>query len=218
MIKTVNTLIVSGGNINEELINEIFLNNKFDNIIACDKGLEELDKCSILPTCIIGDFDSINKTILDKYINKENIEITRLNSEKDYTDTHVAIKKAIQLKSTNVVIIGAIGTRIDHTLANINVLNELLDSNIDGRIIDSNNEIRLLKNKTVIEENNSYKYVSLLPLTTSVKGITLNGFKYPLENATLNIGHSVGISNEQICKNASIDIKEGILILIRSRD
>ena len=119
----IKTLIVSGGNVQKDFFNEIYLNNKFDYIIASDRGLEILDKFDIKPNYIIGDFDSIDKKILNKYINTD-IEIKELNPEKDYTDTHMAIKLAIELKSKQITIVGAIGTRIDHTIANIHVIKE----------------------------------------------------------------------------------------------
>lgn len=212
------TLIVSGGNVEEDFLNEIYSNYKFDNIVASDKGLEILDKHGITPNYIIGDFDSIDEKILDKYINNKNIEIRRLNPEKDYTDTHMALKLAIEIKSIEVIILGGIGTRIDHMLANIHILKEALENGIECKIVDSRNEIQLINKKTIFKLNKNYKFISLIPLTTKAEGITLKGFKYPLSNATLEIGHSIGVSNEQVEESAIIDLKAGILILIKSKD
>ncbi len=214
----IKTLIVSGGNVEKNCFNQIYLSNKFDYIIASDRGLEVLDKYNVKPNYIIGDFDSINKRILDKYINNKDIAIKKLNPEKDYTDTHMAIKLAIELQSTNIIILGAIGNRIDHTISNIHVLKETLNKKIECIIIDNRNEIQLINKKTILRTNENYKYISLIPFTTKVKGVTLKGFKYPLSDATLEIGHSIGVSNEQTEKLAIIDLKEGILILIRSKD
>lgn len=212
------TIIISGGNINKDFVEKMDLKNKFNNIIASDKGLEILDKCNIKPNYIIGDFDSLNKKVLNKYINDEAIKIIRLNPEKDYTDTHMALKLAIELKSTDITIIGAIGTRLDHTLANINILKEALDNGVSCKILNENNNITLINKKITIKRDEKYPYVSLIPLTTLVKGVTLTGFKYPLNNATLNIGESIGVSNEQTKDSSIIELKEGILIVIQSRD
>lgn len=214
----IKTLIVSGGNVDKELFEEILTNNKFDNIIASDKGLEALDDLNVEPNYIIGDFDSINKEILSKYIENKKIIIKKLNPEKDYTDTHMALKLAIELKSKAITILGGIGTRIDHMLANIHILKEALDESIECKIIDNKNEIQLINKKTVLKEDKKYKYISLIPLTTEVKGVTLKGFKYQLLDANLRIGHSIGVSNEQIEENATIDMQDGILILIKSKD
>lgn len=212
------TLIVSGGNVEKDFLNSIYSDNKFDKIIASDKGLEILDKLGITPNYIIGDFDSIDEKILDKYINNKNIEIRRLNPEKDYTDTHMALKLGAEIKSTKIVILGGLGTRTDHVLANIHILKEALEKGIECKILDSRNEIQLINKKTTLKLNQNYKYISLIPLTTRVEGITLNGFKYPLSNATLEIGHSIGVSNEQLEESATVDLKAGILILIKSKD
>ncbi len=212
------TIIVTGGNINKDFLEQTLLNYKYDNIIASDKGLEILDKCNIKPNYIIGDFDSLNKNILKKYLNDKTIKIIELNPEKDYTDTHMALKLAIDIKSTKISIIGAIGSRIDHTLANINILKETLEKNIECNILNENNKITLVNKDITIEKEEEYKYISLLPLTTNATGVTLQGFKYPLFNATLQIGESIGVSNEQIEDKSTIKVKDGILILIKSKD
>ncbi len=212
------TLIVSGGSIDKKFFEELFSKNKYDLIIASDKGLEILDSFKIKPNYIIGDFDSINLEILNKYINDKTIKIERLNPVKDYTDTHMALKLAIENKGKDITIIGAIGTRLDHTIANINVLKEALDKDIECRILNENNKIILINKSIVIKKEIEYPYISLIPLTTDVKGITLKGFKYILNNETIKIEESIGISNEQIEDFAQIDIKDGILIIIKSKD
>ena len=208
------TLIVTGGSININWFQNWLKEKNFDYIIAVDKGLEALDLLKIGPNYIIGDFDSINKTVLDKY----KYNIITLNKEKDFTDTHMALKLAIKLKSNEITIIGGTGTRIDHTLANIHILKEALDSNIKCSIINENNKIFLIDKPADIKKDTYYKYISLIPLTTTVESITLDGCKYLLKNATLKIGESIGISNEQLEEKTKIDFKAGILIAIYSKD
>jgi len=93
-----------------------------------------------------------------------------------------------------------------------------LKKNIECKIINENNEIQLIEKGIEIKKDDNYKYVSLLPLTTTVEKVTLKGFKYSLDKADLKIGESIGVSNEQIEEFATIDMEKGILILIRSRD
>ena len=209
------TLIISGGKVTKRILKEALKNNSFDNIIAVDKGLEILDECRIQPNYIIGDFDSINKEIINKYNNKN---IIKLNPEKDFTDTHMAIKLAIEIKSNYIIILGGIGTRIDHTIANIHILKECMERKIICEIINENNKIRIINESCYIDLDEKYKYISLIPLTTQVTGLTLKGFKYLLKNATLSIGESIGVSNEQIEEKAKIELKDGILICIKSKD
>ena len=210
-------IIVTGGNVNEIFLTNYLSKNKFDYIIAVDKGLEILNKVQTEPNFIIGDFDSVNTDVLKQYENK-NIPIEYLNKEKDYTDTHMALKKTIERGVNNITIIGAIGTRLDHTLANIHILKEALDSGVNAKLVNKNNEIMLIKNKKVVKKNNNYKYISLIPLTTEIKGVTIKGFKYLLKDANLKIGESIGVSNELIDNEATIEIAEGVAILIFSKD
>ncbi len=212
-----NTLIVTGGEINKNFLKKHLKINKYDIIIAVDKGLETLDTLNTKPNYIVGDFDSIDKTILRKYENTQ-IEIIKLNPEKDLTDTHSAINLAIELKSKKIIIIGAIGTRLDHTIANIHILKLAIDKGINIKIINETNEITLINNNIKIYKDQNYKYISLIPLTTTVENITLKGFKYPLTKRTLYIGDSLGISNEQLQQEGEIQLEKGILILIRSKD
>ncbi len=213
-----NTLIISGGNVDTEFLNKTINNFSYDNIIAVDKGLESLYLLKILPNHIVGDFDSVNKDIINFYLDK-NIQIHKYNPEKDYTDTDIAIKLAINLNSTNITVLGATGTRIDHTLANIHILCDCLENQINCELIDPNNKIYLIDSNKKIENRHSYgKYISLIPLTSTVNGVTLKGFKYPLQDYTLKIGESLGISNELSNDVATIELKEGILIVIESKD
>ena len=143
----------------------------------------------------------------------------KYNPEKDNTDTDIALKLAIQLKSSIITIMGALGKRMDHALANIHILKETLEVGIPCEIRDSYNKIYLIKDNITLTKNNTYgKYISLIPLTTTVEGITLKGFKYPLNNACLSIGLSLGVSNEIVEEVATIELKEGILIVIESKD
>jgi len=214
-MKTV--LIVSGGNISKDLVCKNLSKDEIFAIIAVDKGLEILNDLNIEPTDIIGDFDSVSLEILNKYINSS-CHIHKYQSEKDFTDTEAAIEIAIKKQPEQIILLGATGTRLDHTLANIHIMKKILDHNIVCKNIDTNNEILLIDKNFKLEKNNNYKYISLIPLTSVVTGITLKGFKYSLNNAILNIGQSLGISNEQLEKEAFIDIQTGILIIMQSKD
>lgn len=126
---------------------------------------------------------------------------------------------AIELKSYKITILGALGKRMDHAIANIHILKDALEANIHCQILDRYNRIYLINKSIQLEKNKAYgKYISLIPLTSTVEGLTLTGFKYPLNNYTLPIGTSLGISNEIIDNTAHIEMKNGILIVIESRD
>lgn len=158
------TLIITGGNVNKEFLQKHLEENEYNKIIAADRGLESLNKINVKPDHIIGDFDSVNKKVLQQY---KNVPITYLKPEKDFTDTHMALKHAIEHGATQITIVGAIGTRFDHSIANIHILKEALENNVEAEIINENNKIKLVNKGTKIKKEDNYKYVSLIPLTTN---------------------------------------------------
>ena len=189
------------------------------NIIVCDRGLEALYQLKIIPNHVVGDFDSVSPNVLTFYQNKPQVVFHTYNAEKDNTDTDIALKLAIKLKSSEITILGALGKRMDHAIANIHILKDALEAEIPCQILDENNRIYLINKESTLNKDKIYgKYISLIPLTSVVEGLTLTGFKYPLNNYDLPVGTSLGISNEIIEDTAHIKMEKGILIVIESRD
>ena len=189
------------------------------NIIAGDRGLEALYQLKIIPNHVVGDFDSVSPKILEFYKKQPQIIFHTYNAEKDNTDTDIALKLAIQINSSEITILGALGKRMDHAIANIHILKDALEANIPCQIIDTYNRIYLINTEKTLEKEKTYgKYISLIPLTSTVEGLTLKGFKYPLNRYNLPIGTSLGISNEIIEDIAHIEMEKGILIVIESKD
>lgn len=189
------------------------------NVIAGDRGLEALYQLKIIPNHVVGDFDSVSPEILEFYKKQPKIIFHTYNAEKDNTDTDIALKLAIQIKSSKITILGALGKRMDHAIANIHILKDALGANIPCQILDEHNRIYLVNTEKTLEKDKVYgKYISLIPLTSTVEGLTLKGFKYPLNKYNLPIGISLGISNEIIEDIAHIEMEKGILIVIESKD
>lgn len=189
------------------------------NIIAVDKGLEALYQLNIIPNHVVGDFDSVSKEVLQSYQENKKVNFHPYHPEKDNTDTDIAVQLAIQLNSSAITIIGALGKRMDHAIANIHILKYALEAKIPCQILDAHNRIYLIDNHyTLYQEEIFGRYISFIPLTTTVEGITLNGFKYPLKDSSLSVGLSLGISNEIIEKVATVEVKKGILVAIESKD
>lgn len=173
----------------------------------------------IIPNHIVGDFDSVSPKVLEFYKKQTQITFHQFDAEKDNTDTDIALKLAIKLKSSKITIWGALGKRMDHAIANIHILKDALEKEIPCQILDEYNKIYLIDKEINLKKDKVYgRYISLIPLTDTVNGLTLTGFKYPLNNYILPIGISLGISNEIIENVAHIEIKEGILIVIESKD
>ena len=193
------TLIISGGNIGIDLALGLLKIKRFDHIIGVDGGLKFCYDHKIVPTRIVGDFDTLSPEILTWYKKNTQIEIREYNPVKDATDTQIAVELALSLGSDHVMILGGTGTRLDHVLGNIQTLYLPFAKGIDCRIVDAHNRIRLVSGELHLKMTEQWgKYVSLIPLTTDVEGVDLIGFKYPLEkfNFTVLGTGSSGVSNE----------------------
>ena len=215
------TCIVSGGKIDPDFALSFYQANAFDRIIGVDNGLKFLFEHGILPTHIVGDFDTAKPELVDFYRSRPEIEIRRFNPVKDSTDTQIAIELALELGSTSIVILGGTGTRLDHVLGNIQSLMLAKRAGVECVLLDAHNRIRLIAEETVIRKEEQFgKYVSLLPLTSVVSGVDLIGFKYPLTNHTFTSTGSagLGVSNEIVEEQARIRLSEGVFVLIESKD
>ena len=219
-----NTLIITGGTINLEFAREYLKLNHFTKVIAVDGGLLTADRLSIVPDYIVGDFDTVSPLLLYKYENMPQVEIIRYRPEKDFTDTYIAMKKAIEEDSFSIHILGATGSRLDHTLANIQLLQYAMQRGIDAIIASTKNRIRLLgdKRKSIVisKSESPYKYVSLIPFSKKVEMINTQGMKYEIKNFDLYLDKhiSIGVSNEIVDQEATIRIGSGELLLIESND
>lgn len=215
-----NTLIISGGNIEVDFALEI-LKKPFDHIIGVDGGLKFCYEQNIVPTRIVGDFDTLSPKILKWYKEHTGIEIREFNPVKDATDTQIAVELALELGSSRITILGGTGTRLDHVLGNIQTMYLPLEKGIACEMLDPHNRIRLIRGNNRIRRSEQYgKYFSLIPLTTDVTGVTLRGVKYPLNRHHFTVlgSGSFGVSNEITAEEAEILTESGIFVLIESKD
>lgn len=213
-----NILIITGGKVDEGLLSELVKKEQYKMIIAADHGLMAADRLNISLDYIVGDFDSVSETVLQKY-RDISTPIKTFPKEKDKTDTQIALELALMNSPSSIDIVGATGTRLDHVLANIHLLLLPLQLGVNACLLDGNNRIYLRDKDFIIDKDQQYgAFVSLLPLTEKVSGLTLKGFKYPLNHITYTAGSSLGISNEIVEDTAKIELSGGILIVIESKD
>lgn len=211
-------LVFTGGMLNLEWAKGWLLTKQFDYVIAADKGLVYADKLNCKVNYILGDYDSVDSDLLEKY-RKINIELITFPCEKDYTDTHLAIETAIEKGAGEITILGATGSRMDHTISNIENMKMALQLGIPCYIVDEYNKIYISNKKVVIKKEEQFgQYISLIPMTESVTGLTLSGFYYPLKNYNMKQGFSVGISNEIVEENGTIELDNGIIIIFETKD
>lgn len=185
-------------------------------IICADSGADYLYSYGIVPNYLIGDFDSITEEILAYYKNTDCV-IQRFPKEKDFTDTQLALYKAIELGASTIVFLGCTGSRLDHTLGNITLLLQCLEKNIDGYIVDDNNIISLT-DQSVDLVGRSGENFSLLAYNCTAHNLNITGAKYELNNYDLQIGDPLTLSNEFLKEKVNISFKAGKLLIMRSKD
>ncbi len=210
-------IIVSGGHLELSIVlREIQIESY---IIGVDKGLEFLDKHGIRPDEIVGDFDSITPSILERYRNENQIPIRTYHPEKDASDTEIAVRLAMEKGFDEIVILGATGSRIDHMWANVQVLTIPFLAGVQAWIMDENNRISLVPQDFGLKKEDAYgRYFSLFPLGCELEGLTLEGAKYSLHNHRLCACDSLSVSNEFKETEIKISYRAGKLILMETRD
>lgn len=208
-------LILTGGTMDVDFAREYIKKWKPDRIITADKGLVYAKQLEIRPDLILGDFDSCDRSLMEEFSTNDKI---LLPCEKDDTDTGIAMEKALDMGADEILILGATGTRLDHVMGNIGQLVLAHKKGVRAQIIDSNNRIRVAQNGQTVRKKDQFgKYISLIPIDKA-EGVTLRGFKYPLNDDTLVFHESWGISNELDSEEGSIFWKKGTLLMIESRD
>ncbi len=213
------TVIVTGGDV--ELTSAAGFLRAYEAgfVVAVDGGLLQTEQLGLAPDCIVGDFDTVSGPVLDRY-REQGVHFETHKPEKDYTDTELALLYALSLPEVSeIAILGGLGRRFDHAIANVQVLLHALRRGIPCRMIDTYNRISLLDHSLELKKSETWgSYISLIPFTEQVRGVTLTGFKYPLREALLTQGNSLGISNELLAERGRIEFREGILLYIESRD
>ena len=198
-------LIIGSGSFSRRCL-EICGENPF--VICADGGYDSAVKNNITPSVVLGDMDSVEKAPEDSIV---------YPTEKDETDSEIAIDYAIEKGFSEVILAGFTGTRLDHTLNNILLLKKLADKGVSGVIVDDNNEIYYLRDRLTLPGRVG-SILSVIPVFGNLFGITTKGLKYPLDNETLYFGKSRGISNVFLDKSCEITVTSGEGIVIKSMD
>lgn len=215
MVSRMRIVIICSGDIHDHADAKDFIKEK-DYIICADGGAVHASKMGIMPDVVLGDFDSIDPQILKEYEEK-GIEIVRYPTNKDLTDAEIAVDLAISKHPDELVLLGADGSRLDHTLANVFLLRKLLQNGVSATIANNKNEIRLIDKGCTLNKKDGMK-VSLIPVEGKVFGISTEGLKYKLENEVLSFGDTRGLSNEFSSNEAKISIQNGLLLVVMSKD
>ena len=185
-------------------------------VIAADAGYLTARRLGITPDVVLGDFDTLGEENIP-----DGVECLRVPREKDDTDTQLAVKVAIERGAEEITIVGGLSGRIDHTLSTLAILEDLWERK-EGRIFailtDGKNRVRFIRNGGTILPRSQYRFFSLIAADETVKGITLDGCKYPLKNGRILRRNQWAVSNEIVGNCALIEIKRGGAWIIESMD
>ena len=204
-------VIVAAGEIRDYGRARSFL-HEGDFFVFCDGGLVHADGLCVNPNLIVGDFDSCDTDLLTKW--EERCETVRLPREKDDTDTMYAVRLAVERGFSDFLILGAMGARFDHALANVSVLLYLDGLGKQTVLADDYSTMQIVGNQPFYIED-SCSYFSVLTVAGDVSGVNIKNAKYPLENASLSADFQLGISNEVLPgKVAEVSVEHGRLLVV----
>lgn len=205
-------LVVANGDNDLSFLQQI--KGDYELIIAADGAANKLSQANVIPHILVGDFDSVESDILNKY-KAMGSKLHQLDPMKDYSDTHIAVDVAIENGYDHVDLAGALGGRWDHSFANLNLLYYGYKKGVQIRLISPDNKAQLLGVGEYLFPIQKDYYWSFLALFEEVV-ITLEGMKYPLKERLVKQGESIGISNE-FESDGKISIKKGSALIMLSR-
>lgn len=191
-----------------------------DFVIAADSGCETLLKArafcpNLVPDLILGDMDSFSREKLAEAF--PNVPFRSFPPEKDDTDTALAVDEALTRGYRNLVIVGGTGGRLDHTLANVFLLEDIRDRGGRAVLTDGRNRVYLAEKHNEIRKS-ARCYLSLIPLDKTVCGVHMRGVYYPYDTDCLNRHRFITVSNKIVDEYAVVEVAEGNALLIESTD
>lgn len=188
-----------------------------DLLIAADGGARHALALGHTPHILVGDLDSVEAETVE-LLRARGTTIERHPAAKDQTDLELAIERAVREGAEEVILLGATGGRLDQTLANLLILAQR-DWGIPVQLLEGDQSAMLLRGPaTLAVEGVPGSTLSVIPLSPQVTGIRYTGLEYPLENATLELGSTRGISNVLRSASATVQIDSGLLLVVVGRN
>ncbi len=193
-----------------------------DYLVAADGGLHHLRRLGLQPALVIGDLDSLEGHEIEQ-LKSQGIPVERYPIHKNETDLELAVEAVLKRGYTCLLILGALGGRLDMALANIFLLGLPELAGKDARLEDGLEEVFLIQSgngsgsKGRIIDGRPGDRVSLLPLGGPASGIHTTGLYYPLRGETLYPERTRGVSNQMVVPQARVTLDGGQLICIHTR-
>ena len=177
-----------------------------DLVIAADKGYETLSRLGVHPGLVVGDFDSLGSV-------PDHPQVLRLPRIKDETDTGFALRQGLKRGYRRFVLLGCLGGRLDHTVANLQLLSWLSAQGAQGVLLGEGEAAAVVTEGTLSFPASMEGFVSVFCAGGTARGVTLEGLKYPLDHAELTSDFPLGVSNEFVGLPARISVQEGSLLV-----
>lgn len=207
-------LVLNGEKINKSIMYN--LRDKSDFILSADGGTDYCIQIGIVPDLVLGDLDSISAKTM-KILEKENVPINIFPVKKDKTDSQLSIEYLMDIGAREITIVGAIGSRMDHSLANILLLKTIKDKGINGKIVDNNNTILIVDDELILDRQEGY-FVSIIPIQIEGAMVSLRGFEYNLSKVRIDFASTHGVSNIIKDTKGYIKVHEGECLVFISKD
>lgn len=205
-------VILSGGNPPKKQILAEHADDA-DMLIGVDGAADVLDVHGIVPGVLIGDFDTAEEKSVAS-LKAQGAKVIRLQPRKNETDTEAAVDYALENGATKIVLLGALGSRIDHALSNIMMLVRAHRAGVPAILLDDYNELQVA-NTTFKLHGNPGQCISILPLTADLT-VSAQGLEYPLDELVLPFGSSRGISNVMKSNTAILKISGGYALIVKT--
>ena len=183
-------------------------------LIACDGGLWWFSELGMEPDCIVGDLDSISGSVLVMF---DRVPVLRFSAQKEETDLELAVAHACDQGAEDILILGGLGGRFDHQLGNTHVLAQAVRRGITAELRDENTRVWVVNDHCRLHRRDG-TLITLFPLGTSAEGIVTEGLRFPLKDESLHAGYARGVSNEINDESAVVSLKNGMLVVIQTRE
>jgi len=186
-------------------------------VICCDSGLKHARALGIVPDTIVGDFDSADDELME-YFEPMNIPTTEFPTHKDETDMELGAEAAVSMGADELILIGGIGSRMDHTMGNCNLLVRLYKEGTKAMLVNEKNKIMVTDSRIELTGRKG-DLVSFFPVGMRAEGITTENLEYALEDADLALDmRLIAVSNVMLGEKAAVSVKKGMLYVMQCKD
>lgn len=208
-------IVIFANGLLPDLVHARLLLRADDTILCADGGSRHAFALGLIPQAVIGDLDSVSDAEQQR-IEAAGIAVIRFPHDKDQTDLELSLQYALKQQPSSILIVAALGNRLDHTLGNLAILTDSRLAGLDCRLDDGLEEAFFCRSRSSVH-GEAGDIVALIPWGGAAVGVRTEGLRWPLLGETLYMETSRGISNEMLTEAAKIQLNSGLLLVIHRR-